>query len=345
MKKNTKIIKKTKNFRKTRKTRKPRKKIKSSKSYKIYRGGMDAPPPAKLMRVEDVDYSFNVVLRNSNGIERYEKITGKYSGPWKYGKPYQKGTFVIYNRNNQFITTYEGNWIDGVPNGKGITTFANGDRYEGDYEAGIQNGKGIKTFSNGNRYEGDFKNGTLNGNGILDLNDGSKYTGQFKDGTINGNGIFHNSNGSKYEGEFLNNKKNGYGVLTSENGEVYAGQWKDNLRYGIGTFTTATRKYTGVWHEGEPSGDGQMIFFKTDVTIKGVFRYIRSSDGTVTLKIEGTAFYPDGSTYTGTFIDYEKIEGHANPSSGLLASNDSYNIRFGFENYYEPMSVTDAPFL
>lgn len=348
MKQKSKNIRKTQKLRNPRKTRKPRKQYKTSKRYKNYRGGMDEPlpPPTKLIRVEDIDYSFNIVIKNSEGVETNVRIDGKYSGPWKYDKPYQKGTLVVFNSNNEYKSKYEGNWIDGVPNGNGVTIFATGNRYEGEYKDGIENGKGIKTYANGNHYEGDFKNGTLNGNGILNLNGGDTYTGQFRDGIISGNGVLQTIDGNKYEGGFRNNQKYGYGVLTYANGDVYQGEWRDNLRYGIGTLTTETRQYTGVWQNGKPSGDGQMKFFKTGVIINGVFTYINSRDSDELLKIKGTALYPDGSTYTGTFIDYEKSDdyGRANPPENSLASNDSYHVRFGFEDS-KPDSITSTPFL
>ena len=39
-------------------------------------------------------------------------------------------------------------------------------RYEGEVKNGIPEGKGIEYFNNGNRYEGDFKNGKKERKGI-----------------------------------------------------------------------------------------------------------------------------------------------------------------------------------
>ena len=37
--------------------------------------------------------------------------------------------------------SYEGEWIEGKMQGKGVQVFARGDRYEGEYHDGHRNGK------------------------------------------------------------------------------------------------------------------------------------------------------------------------------------------------------------
>jgi hypothetical protein len=44
-------------------------------------------------------------------------------------------------------------------NGKGIYSYANGDKYDGDYKDDKRNGKGIVTYANGNKEEQVWKNG------------------------------------------------------------------------------------------------------------------------------------------------------------------------------------------
>jgi hypothetical protein len=54
-----------------------------------------------------------------------------------------------------------------VPNGNGIKYYSNsGDIYDGDWLMGKRNGKGVCYFSNGQKFEGEFKNGKRHGNGI-----------------------------------------------------------------------------------------------------------------------------------------------------------------------------------
>ena len=55
--------------------------------------------------------------------------------------------------------TWSGPCQNGVAQGKGVLTFANGDRYEGEFRDGLYNGKGVLTFANGDERNGDFKGG------------------------------------------------------------------------------------------------------------------------------------------------------------------------------------------
>ena len=53
---------------------------------------------------------------------------------------------------------YEGDWKNGLKEGKGVYYYKNGNRYEGDYQNDKREGKGIKYYKNGDKYEGDWKN-------------------------------------------------------------------------------------------------------------------------------------------------------------------------------------------
>ena len=50
---------------------------------------------------------------------------------------------------------------NGLPDGKGIYTFATGDRYEGDFKEGKREGRGTYTFSSGTQQIGEFEAGEL----------------------------------------------------------------------------------------------------------------------------------------------------------------------------------------
>ena len=56
---------------------------------------------------------------------------------------------------------YEGNWKNGIWNGRGKYTFNDGFGYEGEWKNGVENGMGILTYLNGDKYEGEFKNGKM----------------------------------------------------------------------------------------------------------------------------------------------------------------------------------------
>ena len=335
---------KSKNTKKTKYTKKTQFFIK--KNY--IRGGDgtdESNKSSKLMRVEDLPYSYDVLVEsstnNSNNIKKINtKVVGQYSGPWKYNEPYGKGKFVLKTG-----AIYEGSWVNGKPNGDGRYTFTtSGNKFAGEFKDGHMEGNGVFTFSNGDKYVGEFKNGEINGNGTFYYTNGNKYVGEFKKGFFEGKGVFTFVNGDKYTGEFKENRRNGYGVFEYVNGNKYEGQWKNGMKDGIGTLTTRLQKYTGLWKNGAPSGEGKMDFFKTGVILKGIFRNITQRNDTI-LYIEGTAFYPDGSTYIGLFANYEKTRGKTNPpGKNNLANNNAYDIRYGFDQS-DPISITDTEFL
>ena len=43
--------------------------------------------------------------------------------------------------------------------------WANGDQYEGEFSNGMKNGKGLFIWSNGNKYDGDWKDNQRHGKG------------------------------------------------------------------------------------------------------------------------------------------------------------------------------------
>ena len=67
---------------------------------------------------------------------------------------------INYNNNGENKRKkYIGKVLNGVPNGKGIMYWNDGDRYEGEWKYDRADGKGIYYFPNGDRYEGKWRNG------------------------------------------------------------------------------------------------------------------------------------------------------------------------------------------
>ena len=66
-------------------------------------------------------------------------ISAKYEGPCKKGKAEGEG-------KAEGADNYVGLFKDGYPNGKGIYQWKNGDSYNGNWIKGKMEGKGIKTF-------------------------------------------------------------------------------------------------------------------------------------------------------------------------------------------------------
>ena len=68
-------------------------------------------------------------------------------------------------------------------------------KYIGKILNGVPDGKGIMYWENGDKYDGEWKNDKMEGKGIYYFNDGDIYKGEFKNGLSEGNGIFYYSNG------------------------------------------------------------------------------------------------------------------------------------------------------
>ncbi len=65
-----------------------------------------------------------------------------------------KGLKYLRSENN----TYEGDFLEGSMEGKGVMDFWNGDRYEGDFVNDTSYGKCKYIYNNSDYYEGNFSN-------------------------------------------------------------------------------------------------------------------------------------------------------------------------------------------
>ena len=142
--------------------------------------------------------------------QRIEEITewktielhdGKYIGETAFCMPHGRGFKILVNGG-----VIEGNWKDGVLNGKSRLIYSNGDYFEGEFLNGTIQG-GVLVSKNGSRYEGEWENYKQNGKGKEIWEDGAEYNGRI------------------YLGEFTNDLRNGFGKLIWPNGKSYAGRW------------------------------------------------------------------------------------------------------------------------
>ena len=90
--------------------------------------------------------------------------------------------------------------------GKGVYTFASGNKDEGIFEDGKLVGKGKRTYTNGDIYEGDFTDDKVTGKGVRTYANGDKYEGEFVDGKLYGKGVYTYADGRVLDGSFENGK-------------------------------------------------------------------------------------------------------------------------------------------
>jgi antitoxin component YwqK of YwqJK toxin-antitoxin module len=125
--------------------------------------------------------------------------------------------------SNGVTFKWEGSCINGKADGYGkLTKFKNGEyesTYEGEFKNGIREGKGKFAYKDESILECKFINGQAIGLGTYELKDGNKYYGEIVNYREHGKGTFYYANGSKFEGFFVSD--NLYtGKYTNYDGKV-----------------------------------------------------------------------------------------------------------------------------
>jgi len=145
---------------------------------------------------------------------------------------------------------FEGEFRDGLMEGRGTYVWAGGDRYVGQFHTNLRNGQGAMSFVNGDRYDGDYRDGRQEGRGIYVWSDGRRYVGEFKDDKLV-KGVLSLPNGDRYDGFFFDSRPQGQGQLIFADGAAYQGEWKQGRPNGEGTHRTSDgRIFTGTWTNG-----------------------------------------------------------------------------------------------
>lgn len=106
--------------------------------------------------------------------------------------------------------TWDGDCVNGKANGYGkLLKYKHSEyesSYEGEFKNGIREGKGKFTHKDGSVKEGPFVNGQLTGKGTMFSQDGQKYAGNFVNYRMHGYGEYQFPNGAKFEGFFVSDR-------------------------------------------------------------------------------------------------------------------------------------------
>jgi len=208
-----------------------------------------------------------------------EKIISVYEGRFENGLENGQGVLTCADGNGKISlmskgTVFKGTFVKGVPV-EGECTYSNGDKYKGRIDEECEpNGVGVLKKADGSSVaEGHFKHGRLHGKGKETFSDGCTYTGYYEEGLMSGYGTYaYSSTGDYYSGSFELNLKHGEGMYRWKNGDCFAGQFVEGLIRGKGVMT-----YTnGLVEEGE---------WKEEVDAKGkkclVAYHVKSCTGSV----------------------------------------------------------------
>ena len=161
-------------------------------------------------------------------------------------------------------STYQGEWLNGMRDGKGKHKDKEGLHYTGEWLADIRHGFGKQEFDNGDVYFGQWRDDLQEGNGTLQR-EGYKYVGQWSLGLKHGIGKEYwvgDSNDTpklEYEGEFKFGHRSGFGTMKYADGSVYVGNWSQGKRCGVGALTLDVGEYTGTWFDDTMHGYGKLL--------------------------------------------------------------------------------------
>lgn len=146
--------------------------------------------------------------------------------------------------------TYEGYYIDGIREGRGVYRYAsNGEKYDGEWIQNMKHGIGRMTYATAGEYNGFWENGRRHGEGVFHYSNGDVYSGWWKFGEKDGTGTYTFKatgmklfgdwtagsitkgkwiypNGMFYEGNFENNKPKGKGQWVFKNGNLLQGEYE-----------------------------------------------------------------------------------------------------------------------
>jgi S1-C subfamily serine protease/antitoxin component YwqK of YwqJK toxin-antitoxin module len=105
-------------------------------------------------------------------------VTTKWEGSCLNGKANGFGKLTKY-KNGEYESTYEGEYKNGIREGKGTFSHKDGTVRVGTFIAGQMTGKGTNTGENGQKYAGEFINYRQHGNGVVEFTNGAKFEGFF----------------------------------------------------------------------------------------------------------------------------------------------------------------------
>jgi S1-C subfamily serine protease/antitoxin component YwqK of YwqJK toxin-antitoxin module len=200
---------------------------------------------------------------------------------------------------------WEGSCVNGKADGFGkLTKYKDGQyesTYEGEFLNGIREGKGKFSHKSETVLECNFKNGQAIGYGKYDLGNGNYYNGEIINYRQHGNGTLKMANGSKFEGFFVSDRMY-TGKFTNFDGKVtYIQKYipvekisEKSGRYKPEIGVRVTEYFDDKWNRCQQKDASfyRLVTYESDNKPKGVVK----------------DFYISGqlqSEFTAVYLDYE----------------------------------------
>lgn len=153
-------------------------------------------------------------------------------------------------------STYEGQWVDGVPHGRGTATnMEQAYTFTGQWANGWRV-HGRETHTDWT-YEGQYLVDEFHGRGMHDTHK-ARFIGTFDDGHFRHGRVVY-PDGTIYKGQWSNYKMNGRGMRWQADGHTYSGEWCEG-QLTNGQHVTPEQKYVGPFVNGQYAGRGTLIY-------------------------------------------------------------------------------------
>ena len=255
---------------------------------------------------------------------------------------YSGKVIVCYDEEKE-MTWLQGRMEEGAIEGQGQEYDEAGRiLYEGNFAQGLYDGRG-KLYSEGVLvYEGEFAAGLYDGSGTLYENGQVIYTGQFSEGLREGTGTEYAEGEISYKGDFSADVYEGEGTAYYPNGQVqYRGSYVAGLYSGEGTlyYEDGTLQYRGAFLEGAYDQEGQLYNADGSLLYEGGFlQGLYSGEGVLNLtpemQITGTfeAGAPVGSvtiTLSGKLYYQGQVQDYMPHGEGTLYASTGEAIYTG----------------
>ncbi len=247
--------------------------------------------------VREVTFADGAIYRGGlhgstlHGKGEYVSKAFKYEGEFNEGLKQGRGVYVWDNGDR-----YDGKFANDRPDGIGKYHFANGDSYEGEVKAGIIAGRGTYASKNGDVFDGSFAGGKPNGVGVYRFASGDRYEGEMDQGRLQGRGRYFAKSGDRIEAPFIDGKAQGIGTYHFSNGDRYEGEIIGGALTGQGVYYYKSGlKYEGEVRGGQPQGKG-VFWFQDGSRFEGLFE-----NGLA--RARGEIVRPDGTRSPAEILD------------------------------------------
>ena len=275
----------------------------------------------------------------------YSNVTISWSGPVKNGKAHGRGKMTRY-ADGKVENVYDGYYVDGIREGQGRITYADGTIINASFSGGKMTGDVSLSKPTGEKYNGNMVNYRYYGKGTYYFPTGDKYEGVFRNGQFYTGKYTFNNGGVKYyqrgtEVEKITDKESGYNPkLNEEVTEYFDGDWNRTTRKNAEYYRLITYSAPNIpkgpvrdyYKSGVLQNSFGALFIDYDYTSINVYEgenKVYSKDGDL---LSSSYFY--NHVLHGPFVEYYE--------NGSMKTRTAYNLG-KYNGLYESWYDDESP--